>query len=393
MDVMFSIVIPTYNRKKLLKNVLYSLNCQTVKNFEVIIIDDGSNDGTRDMIDNLMITYPMQYCFIEKVKGTGAARARNKGIDIAKGDIIIFMDSDSLVPPVFVEEHQRFHELHNNIAVVSLRWQLDDQVIDADMIVQGIKKEYLPIKCIENQNKVFGFFSQNFGQYIMPWWFFSTSNASVRKKALIEVGKFDELFGKYILYEDTELAYRLYQNGVQFALNRKAECFHLYHSVDEVNKLELSKGNITYFQSKYKDAPEIQYLDIIKQSNWNLKKNEERVWRLYWIQVMKAKKIKTKVTKCNYILVVHNDWKRIRCFLKNINKKKDADFFRVIVLDLNSLDNTDFFIQLLSVKFPLQYFPVEGITKEEAIKDGLKKILYGQTVVLDFTNDKERAWQ
>ena len=283
-----SIIIPTSNRKKLLEQVLYALNVQTWKEFEVIIIDDGSVDGTQQFISSFQSPYLLRYVYLNKQEGNGASHSRNVGIDMAIGDVIIFLDSDSLVHKNFVEEHYRFHQVHNNLAVVGIRWELLYEEIDIDLIKRGFMKSDLPVKSLEKQNRMFQFFSYNLSQYEVPWWFFSTSNASVRKDALHKVGKFDEEFGKYILYEDTEIAYRLYKNSTKFVLNANTECYHLYHEVDLKSKLELSKGNIEYFQKKYPNASEIAFLDLVKKSI--PEKNEDHLWIKYIQAVNNGKK-------------------------------------------------------------------------------------------------------
>ena len=93
-----SICIPTYNRKEYLKETLDSILAQTYKNYEIVIVDDGSTDGTADMIKS--IDYPITYHWQEN---SGDAAARNKLIELAKGDYISFIDSDDLLMPDAIE--------------------------------------------------------------------------------------------------------------------------------------------------------------------------------------------------------------------------------------------------------------------------------------------------
>jgi glycosyltransferase involved in cell wall biosynthesis len=84
-----SVIIPTFNRKKILGRAIQSVINQSLKPFEVIIIDDGSNDGTKDWVkENFQdIRYIYQ-------NNQGVSSARNKGIKYAYGDWIAFLDSD-----------------------------------------------------------------------------------------------------------------------------------------------------------------------------------------------------------------------------------------------------------------------------------------------------------
>ena len=87
---LISVIIPTYNRAHLIKRSVDSVLNQTYKNLELIIVDDGSTDNTKEIIDSIndnRIVYVKQ-------ENQGACAARNKGIDLAKGKYIAFQDSD-----------------------------------------------------------------------------------------------------------------------------------------------------------------------------------------------------------------------------------------------------------------------------------------------------------
>jgi len=89
MDPLISVVIPTYNRAAYLGRALQSVFAQTFKDFEVIVVDDGSTDNTADIVNAWKdkIHYFYQ-------KNQGRAVARNKGIELAKGKYIAWLDSD-----------------------------------------------------------------------------------------------------------------------------------------------------------------------------------------------------------------------------------------------------------------------------------------------------------
>lgn len=94
-----SICIPTYNRKNYLRQTLDSVYAQTYKDYEVVVVDDGSVDGTGEMIKKA--AYPnLRYCW---QGNTGDAAARNKLINLAQGQFITFIDSDDLLMTDAVE--------------------------------------------------------------------------------------------------------------------------------------------------------------------------------------------------------------------------------------------------------------------------------------------------
>ena len=94
-----SVCIPTYNRKDYLKEALESVFAQTYKDYEVVMVDDGSTDGTEDMLKDA--GYDVRYYWAEHI---GQAAARNKLIELAHGEYITFLDSDDLLVPDAVQK-------------------------------------------------------------------------------------------------------------------------------------------------------------------------------------------------------------------------------------------------------------------------------------------------
>ena len=97
---LISIIIPAYNAEKYLTSCLSSIEQQTYQNFEVIIIDDGSNDFTGDICD-AFATKDTRFKVIHQ-KNQGVSVARNKGIEEARGEYIAFIDSDDKITPEYL---------------------------------------------------------------------------------------------------------------------------------------------------------------------------------------------------------------------------------------------------------------------------------------------------
>jgi glycosyltransferase involved in cell wall biosynthesis len=87
-----SIIIPAYNEKKVLENCIESLGAQTYKDFEIVVVDDGSTDGTLEILKNLKKSL-LNFKFI-KQGHLGAGAARNAGAKLSKGEILVFVDAD-----------------------------------------------------------------------------------------------------------------------------------------------------------------------------------------------------------------------------------------------------------------------------------------------------------
>ncbi|MCK4821092.1 glycosyltransferase family 2 protein [bacterium] len=103
-----SICIPTYNRKDFLRETLDSIFAQTYKDYEVVVVDDGSTDGTTDLIKNAGFKN-LRYHWQEN---QGESAARNKLVELAKGRYLTFIDSDDLLFPYAIEELVKIVETH-----------------------------------------------------------------------------------------------------------------------------------------------------------------------------------------------------------------------------------------------------------------------------------------
>lgn len=95
-NIEISVIIPTFDRGKLIANSIKSVLNQTIKNLEIIIVDDGSTDNTKEVIDKFQDS---RIKYIKLDKNQGASNARNIGIKAAKGRYISFQDSDDIFYP------------------------------------------------------------------------------------------------------------------------------------------------------------------------------------------------------------------------------------------------------------------------------------------------------
>ena len=108
-----SVVIPTYNRQEFLADAINSVLSQTIKPFEIIVIDDGSTDASEDVLKK----YGDQIKLIRQ-ENSGVSVARNVGIKAAHGSLIAFLDSDDMWLPGKLERELEFFERDLNLALV-----------------------------------------------------------------------------------------------------------------------------------------------------------------------------------------------------------------------------------------------------------------------------------
>ncbi|MGA7871157.1 MAG: glycosyltransferase family A protein [Candidatus Binatus sp.] len=107
-----SVIIPTYNRCAMLREAIDSVLAQTSRAFELIVVDDGSTDGTAEQLTRFDKTIR-----IERIEHRGPAAARNRGVAIARGPLIAFLDSDDLWSPTKLERQFAFMRANPGCAI------------------------------------------------------------------------------------------------------------------------------------------------------------------------------------------------------------------------------------------------------------------------------------
>ncbi len=177
-----SVVIPTFNREDFVQRAINSVLNQTVSVDEIIIVDDGSSDNTREVLEkNSSIRYIYQ-------ENSGVSSARNKGIFKAKNDWIAFLDSDDIWCEEKIEKQIQLHHQNNSILIshTDELWNRNNKII---------KQKY-------HQLKPSGFcFLDN-----IPSCKIGPSTTLLHKSILKDVGYFDE---KLIVCEDYDLWLRI----------------------------------------------------------------------------------------------------------------------------------------------------------------------------------------
>jgi glycosyltransferase involved in cell wall biosynthesis len=262
----FSIVIPTYNRKELLSLVVKSLYRQNYPKdkYEILICDDGSSDGTKEMLLKLAKKSPvaLKYCW-QKDLGYRAAAARNMGIKYAKNEVILFIDGDIICHPDLLYQHARARNLFpDRIVIGYAAAHTVKNVYETGEILTKLKEDISNVENLEvlpeYRDDIYSQCLGNLDDYQAPWMTFATNNVSVLRKQLENAGLFDKSFVGWGI-EDIELGYRLHRRGVKYVFNRDAIGFHLgtddvsnnpYLSPDPKKYAALSR-NMNHFYHKF----------------------------------------------------------------------------------------------------------------------------------------------
>ena len=215
-----SVVIPTYNRLKILIKTLEAYNSQTIpfKNFQIIIVDDGSTDGTYEYLKNKKYNFELK---IYRQKNNGPNSAREKGIKEADYPIILITGDDMIPEKNFLKEHLKTHSLYpqNNIAVLGfIDWHPEVKLDSFKKYITGEGAEQFGYEYL-NSNKI----------KEVDYRFFYTSNISLKKEF---INSLDYIFDKdftYPAYDDIELGIRLQEKGMKIIYNKNATVYHLHN--------------------------------------------------------------------------------------------------------------------------------------------------------------------
>lgn len=234
---MVSVVVPAFNAGKYLEECLESLMAQTFKDFEVIIVDDGSTDNTAEIAEKY--TRKDERFRLLSVPNGGVSAARNKGIEEARGDYMVFVDADDLLHPLALQEmRESMEESGADVCITDFtegarpkftQKKYRKQLFDRDEAVSDILY----------QNKLH-----------------NSPCAVMMKRELLGS---DIRFQEGIRYEDLDIFYRLYEGARKFIYLRFPFYFYRSNPRSFINTwsearldvLDVTDRIVTYMQEKH----------------------------------------------------------------------------------------------------------------------------------------------
>ncbi len=208
-----SVLLPTYNRKQILEKTLkaYFKQNYPLEKIEIVIVDDGSTDGTENLVNGIKTNAPFPLRYF-KQENKGVTSARNLGIENSKNQIILLSDDDVIPADNFILEHIQWHNLYpgeQEAVLGHVTWSPEIEIDDFMRWCEngGPLQQY---HLIQNRTQV-------------DSRFFYSGNISL-KSELLKQNLFDENF--YFGFDDFELGYRLSQKGLKIYYDKKALGYH-----------------------------------------------------------------------------------------------------------------------------------------------------------------------
>ncbi len=262
-----SVIMPTFNKAKRLELVLYTLSKQSLSMdmFEVIVIDDGSSDCTCDVVSKYISASELNIKYVYQ-RNKGRAAARNKGIEAATGEVIIFLDDDRLVNADFLKHYSICFEKNNNPNLVALGERKNLYISKYEERFEAIKTDFFinPEILLKRAREEY-FWSKVKKVFEIPqisWISFATGNVCLYKKFLCDVGKFNESFTGWGL-EDTELGYRLWKSKAKFIHKPEAVNFHIEHTRNPIERKEDETRNHNLFYELHPELPVLCFRQFV----------------------------------------------------------------------------------------------------------------------------------
>src|SRR5919199_2876382 len=229
---LISVIIPVYNGEKTIRETLESLLNQTFTDFEVLVINDGSQDATLDIVSSIkdprfkVFSYP----------NAGPSASRNRGVAMASGEYISFLDADDLWTPDKLEAQLKALQTHPEAA---LAYSWTDFINESNQFLR--RGSYINVTGDVYKHLLLTDFLEN------------GSNPLVRKKALEEVGEFDESLTHG---EDWDMWLRLAVHYPFVAVPSPQILYRVYAHSSSFNISKLEAGCLQVINRAFAQAPE-----------------------------------------------------------------------------------------------------------------------------------------
>lgn len=268
-----SVITLTYNKLEYTKKFIESLFKYT-KDFELIVVDNGSTDGTREYLKSIP-----DIKLILNEENLGFSKGNNQGIEIATGEYIGFLNNDILLYPNWFEKVEEVFQKENAAFVSPRHINPHYDLTDENLYIQYFKHNF-------NYSKKY---EKNFDECVF--------SCVITKKSVIDsIGKFDENYTQ-AFFEDNDFKYRAIEAGYGVYVSNEV-CFFHFGSVTSKNLNQNLENNRQYYYSKY---PFAEYLSASGAEKYQLQRMTRqfknfplnKIYELYLLGI----KIKNRIRK------------------------------------------------------------------------------------------------
>ncbi len=259
-----SIIVPAYNVQRYIRNSVDSILCQNSLDWELILVDDGSTDGTSIVCDELT-KKDSRISVVHKNNG-GLSSARNAGIDVARGEYLMFVDGDDCLDPVTVSSLTAAASLHPECDIIQFRYEEVSPTMPLGHCTTNEIIDYY--ECTDEYN------------YFLQLFKLGGVAASACTKLIKRSVVGNLRFKEGIIHEDEEFVTRLLpqcrcigycSNEFYKYAMRPGSIVHSYFSRKRLDVISILKERIAYLEKQ-------GYMDLAEKFASNLYTNLSRLW-------------------------------------------------------------------------------------------------------------------
>ena len=214
-EPLISVIVPVYNTKKYLYRCFESIKNQSYKNLEIIIINDGSSDGSNILCEKFQ--QQDERVKIINQENQGLSAARNAGLKICKGDFVTFIDSDDAIENNFIEYLLNLAQKNNSDIAICAHKEIKNERVVRDFGKGFSKKSYNQEECLKDMLNEAGFMVSAWGKLYKKELF---------KNIYFPVGK---------LHEDLGTTYKLILKANKIAYGPESKYLYYQHHNSIIN--------------------------------------------------------------------------------------------------------------------------------------------------------------
>jgi glycosyltransferase involved in cell wall biosynthesis len=262
MSVELSLLILTYNKENEIKLILRSLELQKAdaKNWELIIIDDGSTDNTVDEINKFAGLLPLKLFRLEHTGNRGYNR--NFGINQCRGRRLVHLDGDIVPSRNFLKQHNSY--AGEPVLVLGPRLMSNNPLSDSEIsFLLKDKNVFMleTIPCNEDLRECFFFIDEGIINKPYRWFLLYSQNISLPLEVMKEVECFDETLIHWG-GEDIELGFRLVNKNIRFVYDKECRGIHLYHK-ESIHERDYYKNLLLFYKKHRYNTVEVFLLSVL----------------------------------------------------------------------------------------------------------------------------------
>lgn len=284
---LLSIVITAFNQHHEFKNLMAGIAVQIEKNpsipVEIVIVDNGSAPQLETVIETNQINIPIRFIYRDFVKHNfRPSSAKNIGIDIADGELILLLDGDCIPGPSYLRDHWEWLRTSTEpVVTLGHRIFIDGKNVNPSKICEynGHLHHIPEIASASNygllkDRRLEEF--ENFDRHPMPFHCCHGCNLGIRRVDFDNIKGFDETFDGYWGYEDIEFGYRMWAQGARLAYLRSAYVYH-QETTESLATSRVLDGRRNYALVCEKIPGFREFRDCLNRPYYKLKK-ERGIW-------------------------------------------------------------------------------------------------------------------